>query len=153
MTIPRFRLHQKHYGHLMPLSLVTLLAAVCLAFSPAASSAASSPQTQVRAAWAQLKSSIVNRSPSAFCGILSAHASSQLIADVRAKPRPTSCKAAATDVFKVAGGPSVAKIRLLTVKVTGNTATTTDTSGPPADRWVRTGTSAWKIASLPPAFS
>ena len=92
MTIPRFRLHQKHYGRLMPLSLVTLLAAVCLAFSPAASSAASSPQTQVRAAWAQLKSSIVNRSPSAFCGILSAHASSQLIADVRAKPRPTSCK-------------------------------------------------------------
>jgi hypothetical protein len=86
------------------------------------------------------------------CGILTAHASSQLVADVHAKPQPTSCKAAATDVFKVAGGPSVAKIRLLTVKVTGNTATTTDTAGPPADRWVRTGPSAWKIASLPPAF-
>jgi hypothetical protein len=128
-----------------------LVAVLCLSFS-AVSSAASSPQAQVRAAWTQFKNSLVNKSPSGLCGVLTPKASRQLVAGVTTKPRPTSCKAAAADLFKVAGGPSVASVRLLTVRVSGSTATTTDTAGPPAAHWVRTGTSTWKIAYLPPSL-
>ena len=103
----------------------------------------------MRAAWGQFKNALVSKSPSGLCGVLTAHAGRQLVAGVRAKQRPTSCTAAAADLFKIAGGSSVAKVRLLTVHVTGNTATTTDTAGPPAAHWVRTGTSTWKIAYLP----
>jgi hypothetical protein len=152
MTTSPPRPARSHHRRLVPVGFVTLLAALCLAMTPAVSSAASSPQAQVRSAWAQLKSSLVNKSPSAFCGILTAHAGQQLVADVKAKPKPTSCTAAAADLFKVAGGPALSKIRLLTVKVTGNTAQTTDTGGPPPDQWVRTGKTTWKIASLPRAF-
>jgi hypothetical protein len=133
------------------LGFVAVLAVLCLTFS-AASSAATSPQAQVRAAWTQFKNALVAKSPSGLCGVLTSHASRQLIAGVRAKTRPTSCKAAAVDLFKIAGGSSVAKVRLLSVRVTGSTATTTDTAGPPAAHWVRTGTSTWKIAYLPPSL-
>ena len=98
----------------------------------------------------QFKNSIADKDPGAFCASLTSHASRQFISAVPKKEHATSCKAAAADLFKVAGGPSVAKVRLLTVRVNGNTATTTDTAGPPAAQWVPApGASTWKIASLP----
>jgi hypothetical protein len=132
-----------------------LVAVLCLTFSgvsSAASSAASSRQAeaQVRAAWTEFKHALVTKSPSGLCGVLSAKASRELVADVTTKPRPTSCEAAAADLFKVAGGSAIAKVQLLTVRVSGDTATTTDTAGPPAAHWVRTGLSTWKLAYLPP---
>jgi hypothetical protein len=142
------RLSSKHRQRLAPIGVVMLLAAFGLTFSPA-SSAATSPRAQVRAAWTTFKNAIVDKSPSAFCGSLTPHASRQFIADVPKKLHVTSCKAAAVQLFKVAGGPSEAHIRLLSIHVNGNTATTTDTAGPPAAHWVRTGPSTWKIASLP----
>jgi hypothetical protein len=148
MTTSRFRLSCRHRERLAPISLVTLLIVLGLTFAPL-SSAATSPQAQVRAAWTKFKNSIADKSPSAFCASLTQHASRQFIADVPKKLQATTCKAAAVDLFKVAGGPSVAGVRLLSVRVTGNTATTTDTAGPPAAHWVRTGKSTWKIASLP----
>jgi hypothetical protein len=148
MTTSRFRLSSKHRDRLAPISVVTLLIVLGLTFAPT-SSAATSPQAQVRAAWTKFKNAIADKSPSAFCASLTQHASRQFIALVPDKPRPASCKAAAVDLFKVAGGSNVAGVRLLSVRVMGNTATTTDTAGPPAAHWVRTGTSTWKIASLP----
>ena len=113
------------------------------------SSAASSSQAQVRAAWSKFKNAIVDKDPSAFCASLTPRVSRQFVGLVPKKLHATSCKAAAVDLFKVAGGPSVAHVRLLTLRVRGNTATTTDSAGPPAAHWVRTGPSTWKIASLP----
>jgi hypothetical protein len=146
MTTPRFRSSSRH--RLAPVGVVTFMAALCLSFG-AVSSAATSPQAQVRAAWTTFKNAIVDKSPTAFCASLTSHASAQFIADVPKKLHVTSCKAAAVQLFKVAGGASEAHIRLLSVRVKGNTATTTDTAGPPAAHWVRTGGSTWKIATFP----
>ncbi len=143
---PRFRLRSMR--RLASISVVAVLVASCVVFT-ATSSAASSPQSQVRAAWSKFKNAIADKDPSAFCASLTSHASRQFVALVPKKEHATSCKAAAVDLFKVAGGPSVAHVRLLTLRVKGNTATTTDTAGPPAAHWVRTGPSTWKIASLP----
>jgi hypothetical protein len=148
MTETRFRLSPKPFQRLALIGAVAVLIVLCLSFAPV-SSAASSPQAQVRAAWTTFKNAIVDKSPSAFCGSLTSHASSQFIADVPKKLHVTSCKAAAVQLFKVAGGASEAHIRLLSVRVKGNTATTTDTAGPPAAHWVRTGGSTWKIATFP----
>jgi hypothetical protein len=149
MTTPRFHFGSKCSGRLVaPISAVALLIVLCLTFTPV-SSAATSPQAQVRAAWTKFKNAIADKDPSAFCGSLTAKASRQFVADVPKKQGATSCKEAAVDLFKVAGGSSVAGVKLLTVRVSGNTATTTDTAGPPAAHWVRTGPSTWKIASLP----
>jgi hypothetical protein len=148
MTTSRFRLSSKHRGRLAPVTVVTFLIVLSLTFTPP-SSAATSPQAQVRAAWTKFKNAIVDQNPSAFCASLTRHASRQFVALVPKKQRATTCKAAAVDLFKVAGGSSVAGVRLLTLRVTGNTATTTDTAGPPAAHWVRTGGSTWKIADLP----
>jgi hypothetical protein len=148
MTTPRFRSSRGLRERLAPIGVVALLIVLGLTFSPA-SSAATSPQAQVRAAWTTFKNAIVDKSPSAFCGSLTSHASRQFIADVPKKLHVTSCKAAAVQLFKVAGGSSEAHIRLLSIHVNGNTATTTDTAGPPAAHWVRTGASTWKIATFP----
>jgi hypothetical protein len=141
-------LTSKPVQRLAPLGAVAVLIVLCLSFAPP-SSAASSSQAQVRAAWTKFKNAIVDKSPSAFCASLTSQASRQFVAAVPKKLHVTSCKAAAAELFTVAGGAKEAHIRLLTIKVTGNTATTTDTAGPPAAHWVRTGSSTWKIATFP----
>ena len=148
MTTSRFRLNSGHHRRLAPVGAVTTLIVLCLTFSPP-SSAATTPQAQVRAAWTKFKNAIADKNPSAFCASLTSHASRQFVALVPKKLHVTSCKPAAVQLFKSTGGPSDAHIRLLSVRVTGNTATTTDTAGPPAAHWVRTGGSTWKIATFP----
>ena len=148
MTAARFQLSAKAYRRFVAIGAVAVLIVLCLSFAPP-SSAASSSQAQVRAAWTKFKNAIVDKNPSAFCASLTSQASREFVAAVPKKQHVTSCKAAAVQLFKVAGGPSEAHIRLLTIRVSGNTATTTDSAGPPAAHWVRTGGSTWKIATFP----
>lgn len=109
-----------------------------------------SPTEQVRSAWSQLRDAMVAGNPSGICAGLSDQARAELLAVVSAITPASTCEAAARTWSDVARNTraQLAGAKLTSVSVHGNNATTTDTTGPPSDEWIKVQ-GAWELAQLP----
>lgn len=126
----------------MAAALVTLALAGC--------GGSTSPKDQVKAAWNSLKDSFVNDNPSELCSLLSSQSTTQLINALKLTgSTATDCKSAAKVLLsRISGQRSrLQTIKLLSVSVSGNTATTTDSGGGTPARWVKEG-GGWKLSNL-----
>lgn len=119
-----------------------LLATVLLAVG----CGADSPRSELRRAWSDLKNAMVAGNATKFCALLSDDARAQLLA---LAGDATSCDGAATTAFDVArdARAQLGHVHLIAITLHGDTATTTDSSGPPANRWTRVN-GEWKLASV-----
>lgn len=108
-----------------------------------------SPKDQVRQAWSELKSALVAGDASKFCALLSDQARAQLLVEVAVVSPVSSCEAAAHTDFDIARNAraQIANAKLTSVVVHGDQATTTDTTGPPPNDWIKV-LGKWEVASL-----
>jgi hypothetical protein len=152
MTPSRPRPNATHRQRLAIVAVAPVLVALCLTFAAVRSSAApSSPQQQVRVAWARLKDAFVHRNPSRVCGMLTPRARRGFVAVIYGLRTSPSCKVAVAGVIKGRGNVSdAAHAQLLSVAVHGNTAATQDTTGLFEAQWVRTEKATWKVCATPP---
>jgi hypothetical protein len=81
-----------------------------------------------------------------FCALLSDNARAQLLA---LAGDAASCDSAARTMFDVArdARAQLGHVHLIAITIHGDTATTTDTSGPPGDEWTWAD-GGWKVASV-----
>jgi hypothetical protein len=105
----------------------------------------SSPRQELRQAWSEAKKALVAGRATTFCGLLSDNARAQLLAVAGA----ASCESAAATAFDVErdARAQFAGAHLVSIAVHGDRATTTDSTGPPADQWTRVR-GAWKLAAI-----
>jgi hypothetical protein len=112
---------------------------------------ATSPPAQVRSAWETLKRALVDGDAKRFCAMLSDTSRVQLVATVAqvSPPSSSSCESAAQTLFQLSpdARQKLEGAKLVSVHVRGDTATTTDTTGPPANRWVKVD-GGWQLADL-----
>jgi hypothetical protein len=152
MTPSRLRPNAGHRQRLVVIVMAPVLVALYLAFGAAGGAAApSSPQQQVRAAWARLRDAFVDRNPSRVCGMLTPRARRELVASVLGLRRSESCEALIAGMVNRRGWVSeAADAQLLSVEVRGSTAATLDTTGVFRVHWVRTGETTWKVSAPAP---
>jgi hypothetical protein len=110
-----------------------------------------SPRDQLRSAWGELKHALVHGDANGLCALLDDTARAQLLAAIAqlSPPSSSSCASAARTLFQVSrdARQQVSGAKLLSVRVDGDSATTTDSTGPPADQWVKADGS-WQLANL-----
>jgi hypothetical protein len=127
------------------------LAAIVVAAALAGCGTAASPAAQVRSAWAALKRALVDGDAKRFCAILNDTSRAQLLATIAqvSPPSSSSCENAAQTLFQLSrdARQKLGAAKLLSVQVHGDAATTTDTTGPPANRWVKID-GDWQLADL-----
>jgi hypothetical protein len=133
------------------IGVAPVLVALCFTFGAVNSSAApSSPQQQVRVAWARLKDAFLHRSPSGVCGMLTLSGRRDLVTGIDGVRSSRSCTAVAAGLVRSRRLVSeAAHAQLLRVDVRANTATTLDTTGEFMAHWVRTGKATWKVSEPP----
>jgi len=133
------------------LAAIAVVAAIAVAAAIAGCGAAASPAAQVRSAWATLKHALVDGDANRFCAMLNDTSRTQLLVAIAqvSPPSSASCDSAAQTLFQISrdARQKAAAATLLSVHVRGDVATTTDTSGPPADRWVKVD-GGWQLADL-----
>jgi hypothetical protein len=124
-------------------SCVVLLCTLLLA---AGCSSGSSPRQELRHAWSEVKNALVAGRAATFCALLSDNARAQLLALTGGA---ASCESAAATAFDVGrdARAQFAGAHLISIAISGDAATTTDSTGPPADRWTRVN-GAWKLAAI-----
>ena len=149
MTPSRLRPNARHRPRLVVVVVAPVLVPLCLMFGAVGSAAApSTPQQQVRAAWARLRDAFVDRNPSRVCGMLTPRARRELVASVVGLRRSEFCQALVAGMVKRRGWVSeAADAQLLSVEVRGSTAATLDTTGVFRVHWVRTGKTTWKVSA------
>lgn len=126
-----------------------LLPAALVAVALAGCGSSSSASDQVRSAWNDLKSALVNGDGSKLCGLLTSTAQSQLVSEVRTlDPSVKDCQGAAKILLERAKAErsKLSSATLKTVSVHGNTATTSDSTGGTPNTWVKQGGS-WKLSA------
>jgi hypothetical protein len=125
--------------------------AVVTALALTGCGAAASPAAQVRSAWTTFKRALVDGDAKRFCAMLNDTSRTQLLATIAqvSPPSSSSCESAAQTLFQLSpdARQTLAGAKLVSVHVRGDTATTTDTTGPPADRWVKVD-GGWQVANL-----
>lgn len=91
---------------------------------------------------------MVAGSATKFCALLSDDARDQLLALAGGA---ASCESAARTTFDVAreARAQLARVHLVAITIHGDTAMTTDSTGPPGDQWTRVN-GGWKFASVSP---
>ena len=129
--------------------LLTLAVAAALALAGCGSAA--SPAAQVRSAWATVKGALVDGDAKRFCAMLNDTSRAELLAAIAqvSPPSSSSCESAAKTLFDLSrdARQKFAAAKLVSVRVRGDSATTTDTTGPPANRWVKVD-GGWQLADL-----
>jgi hypothetical protein len=127
------------------------LAAIAVAAALAGCGTAASPAAQVRSAWATLKRALVDGDAKRLCAMLNDTSRTQLLVTIAqvSPPSSSSCESAAQTLFQLSrdARQKLAAAKLLSVHVHGDAATTTDTTGPPANRWVKVD-GGWQLADL-----
>jgi hypothetical protein len=112
---------------------------------------AASPPAQVRSAWETVKHALVTGDAKRFCAMLNDTSRVQLLATIAqvSPPSSSSCESAAQTLFQLSPDArhKLAGAKLVSVHVHGDTATTTDTTGPPANDWVKVD-GDWQLADL-----
>jgi hypothetical protein len=106
----------------------------------------SSPRDELRHAWSDMKNAVVAGNATKFCAVLSDNARAQLLALAGGA---ANCDSAAKTMFDVARDArgQLGHVHLTAITIHGDTATTTDTAGPSADRWTWVN-GGWKVASV-----
>jgi hypothetical protein len=141
-------LTRMHLRRLCPwLSAIAVVTALALA----GCGAAASPAAQVRSAWTTFKRALVDGDAKRFCAMLNDTSRTQLLATISqvSPPASSSCESAADTLFDLSrdARQKLGAAKLLSVHVSGDAATTTDTTGPPANRWVKVD-GGWQLADL-----
>jgi hypothetical protein len=112
---------------------------------------AASPPAQVGSAWETVKHALVTGDAKRFCAMLNDTSRTELLATIAqvSPPSSSSCESAAQTLFQISrdARQKLEGAQLVSVHVRGDTATTTDTTGPPADRWVKVD-GGWQVADL-----
>jgi hypothetical protein len=112
---------------------------------------AASPAAQVRSAWTTFKRALVDGDARRFCAMLNDTSRTQLLATIAqdSPPSSSSCETAAETLFDLSrdARQKLKAAKLLSVHVSGDSATTTDSTGPPPNRWVKVD-GGWQLADL-----
>ena len=139
-----------HRRPLLPF-LVAITIAIVAALALGGCGGAASPPAQVRSAWETVKHALVTGDAKRFCAMLNDTSRVQLLATIAqvSPPSSSSCESAAQTLFQLSpdARQKLETAKLVSVHVRGDTATTTDTTGPPANRWVKVD-GAWQLADL-----
>jgi hypothetical protein len=131
--------------------LVAIAIAIIATLALGGCGGAASPPAQVRSAWETVKHALVTDDAKRFCAMLNDTSRVQLLATIAqvSPPSSSSCESAAQTLFQISrdARQKLEGAKLVSVHVRGDTATTTDTTGPPADRWVKVD-GGWQVANL-----
>jgi hypothetical protein len=132
-------------------SLVAIAIAIVATLALGGCGGAASPPAQVRSAWETVKHALVTGDAKRFCAMLNDTSRTELLATIAqvSPPSSSSCESAAQTLFQISrdARQKLEGAKLVSVHVRGDTATTTDTTGPPADRWVKVD-GGWQVANL-----
>ena len=126
------------------------LGAIARAITRARSGRRAGREPQVRQAWSNLKGALVAGNAGKFCALLSDQARAQLLVQIAAVSPASTCAAAANTFFDITrdARAQAAKAKLTSVTVHRDQATTTDTTGPPPNSWIKVQGN-WQLASFP----
>jgi hypothetical protein len=131
--------------------LVAIAIAIVATLALGGCGGAAPPPAQVRSAWETVKHALVTGDAKRFCAMLNDTSRTELLATIVqvSPPSSSSCESAAQTLFQISrdARQKLEGAKLVSVHVRGDTATTTDTTGPPADRWVKVD-GAWQVADL-----
>jgi hypothetical protein len=137
--------------HRRPICPWLLAIAVAAALVLGGCGSAASPRAQVRSAWETVKHALVTGDAKRLCAMLNDTSRTELLATIAqvSPPSSSSCESAAQTLFQISrdARQKLEGARLVSVQVRGDTATTTDTTGPPANRWVKVD-GGWQLADL-----